>query len=134
LVSGKILRDKQVTGFRELDLNEVEEVFHRVANHYGTKPLIAGSTRKLEALRESARIISQFSSLVLTTTESLAHVYENTLISEETRLSLSTHRTPSFLVDYVVGNLADWVREIPMEDRSVYEPGCGHAEFLVSAM
>ncbi|MGH2509861.1 MAG: N-6 DNA methylase, partial [Ktedonobacteraceae bacterium] len=134
LVSGKILRDKQVAGFKDLNLNDVEEVFHRVANHYGTRPLVAGSRRKLEALRESARVISQFSSLVLTTTESLAHVYENTLISKETRLSLSTHRTPSFLVDYVLGNLADWIKEIPADQRSVFEPACGHAAFLVSAM
>ena len=134
LVSGKILRDKKVAGFKDLNLNDVEEVFQRVANHYGTKPLEAGSTRKLDALRESARLISQSSSLALTTTESLAYVYENTLISGETRLSLSTHRTPSFLVDYTLGNLADWIREIPVEDRSVFEPACGHAAFLVSAM
>jgi hypothetical protein len=134
LVSGKILRDKRVETFEDLDLNDVEEVFHRVANHYGAEPLAAGSKRKLDALRESARIVNQFSSLVLTTTESLAYVYENTLISKETRASLATHSTPSFLVDYVVGNLSDWVREIPVGDRSVFEPACGHAAFLVSAM
>jgi len=134
LVSGKILHDKQVHSFEDLDLNDVEEVFHRVGNHYGTKPLAAGSKKKLEALCESARIISQFSSLVLTTTEALAYVYENTLITKETRSALSTHSTPSFLVDYVVGNLADWVNEIPVNERSVYEPACGHAAFLVSAM
>src|SRR5205085_1453118 len=67
-------------------------------------------------------------------TEALAYVYENTLISRETRSELSTHSTPPFLVDYVVGNLADWVKEIPVNERSVYEPACGHAAFLVSAM
>lgn len=134
LVSGKILHDKQVKSFEDLDLNDVEDVFRRVGNHYGTKPLAAGSKKKLEALRESARIVSQFSSLVLTTTEALAYVYENTLISKETRSALGTHSTPSFLVDYVVGNLADWVDEIPVNERSVYEPACGHAAFLVSAM
>ena len=134
LVSGKILHDKQVQSFEDLDLNDVEEVFHRVGNHYGTKPLAAGSKKKLEGLRESARVIGQFSSLVLTTTEALAYVYENTLITKETRSALSTHSTPSFLVDYVVGNLADWVKEIPIDERSVYEPACGHAAFLVSAM
>jgi N-6 DNA Methylase len=72
--------------------------------------------------------------LVLTTTEALAYVYENTLISKETRSALGTHSTPSFLVDYVVGNLADWVNDIPADKRSVYEPACGHAAFLVSAM
>lgn len=134
LVSGKILRDKQVDAFADLDLTDVEEVFRRVATHYGTEPFGAGSKNKLAALTESARTIDQFSSLTLTTTESLAYVYENTLISKKTRSSLGTHSTPSFLVDYVVGNLAEWISEIPENERSVFEPACGHAAFLVSAM
>ena len=134
LVSGKILRDKKVAGFDDLDLNEVEEVFRRLGGHYGTSPLKVGSGRELEALSEAAHTINQFSSLVLTTTESLAHVYENTLISKDTRALLGTHSTPSFLVDYVVGNLAEWVKDIPVEERSVFEPACGHAGFMVSAM
>ena len=134
LVSGKILRDKQVPSFEDIDLDDVEDVFLRVAKHYGTGPFKAGSKQKLEALRESARMIDRFSSLALTTTESLAHVYENTLISNQTRSQLGTHSTPSYLVDYVLGNLADWIEEIPENDRSVFEPACGHAGFLVSAM
>jgi N-6 DNA Methylase len=134
LVSGKILRDKQVPDFETIDLADVEDVFSRVAQHYGAPAFRAGSKQKLEALQESARIIDQFSSLTLTTTESLGYVYENTLISKETRASLGTHSTPSYLVDYIVGNLADWIGEIPENDRSVFEPACGHAAFLVSAM
>lgn len=134
LVSGKILRDKQVPGFEDIDLDDVEDVFLRVATHYGTQPFKAGSKHKLEALRESARSIDRFSSLSLTTTESLAYVYENTLISKQTRSQLGTHSTPSYLIDYVLGHLADWIEEIPENDRSVFEPGCGHAGFLVAAM
>jgi len=134
LVSGKILRDKRVERFADLNLNDVEEVFRRLGRHYGTEPLAIDSKKKLEGLRESARVIDQFSSLALTTTESLAYVYENTLISKETRSAFGTHRTPSFLVDYVVGNLTDWIEEIPLNERSVFEPACGHSAFLVSAM
>src|ERR1700730_6743278 len=75
LVSGKILRDKQVEKFENLNLNDVEEVFRKLGNHYGTKPMAIDSRKKLEGLQESARIIDQFSSLALTTTESLAYVY-----------------------------------------------------------
>jgi hypothetical protein len=82
LVSGKILRDKRVESFADLDLKDVEEVFRRLGRHYGTQPLAIDSRKKLEGLLESARIIDQFSSLALTTTESLAYVYENTLIFE----------------------------------------------------
>lgn len=134
LVSAKILRDKQVEAFKDLHLSDVKEVFRRVAKHYGTEPLAPASKKRLEALRESARIVGQFSSLALTTTEALAYIYENSLISKETRSSLGTHSTPSFLVDYVVGNLADWIKQIPLDERSVFEPACGHAAFLVSAM
>jgi hypothetical protein len=134
LVSGKILRDKQVAGFEDLKLTDVDDVFRRLAKHYGTEPLEIGSRKRVDGLHESARSIDQFSSLVLTTTESLAYVYENTLISKATRASFGTHRTPSYLVDYVVGNLTDWIEEIPINERSVFEPACGHAAFLVSAM
>jgi hypothetical protein len=134
LVSGKILRDKRVERFADLNLNDVEEVFRRLGRHYGTEPLAIDSKKKLEGLWESARVIDQFSSLALTTTESLAYVYENALISKETRSAFGTHRTPSFLVDYVVGNLSDWIEEIPVNERSVFEPACGHSAFLVSAM
>ena len=134
LVSGKILHDKQVGPFRDLELTDVEEVFARLGAHYGVAPLAIRNRRELDGLNTAAQTISRFSSLALTTTESLAYVYENTLISQKTRTELGTHSTPSFLVDYVVGNLSDWIAEIPVDERSVFEPACGHAAFLVSAM
>lgn len=134
LLSGKILRDKQVKGFQDLDIQNVDEVFSKLAAHYGTSALAMKTLRERKSLQNAADSISQFSSLALTTTESLAHVYENALISKQTRTQLGTHSTPPFLVDYVVGNLADWIAEIPVDDRSVFEPACGHAAFLVSAM
>ncbi len=134
LVSGKILRDKSVDAFNGISLVDVETLFDKVAKHYGSKKIDLASKKNIAALEESARSIEQFASLELTTTEALAHVYENTLISKETRSSLGTHSTPSYLVDYVVGNLAEWIREIPENERSVFEPACGHAAFLTSAM
>jgi type I restriction-modification system DNA methylase subunit len=134
LVSGKILHDKHVEAFEDLNLTNVEEVFSRLAAHYGAAPLTIHSRKEREGLQSAARVINRHSSLALTTTESLAYVYENALISRETRTKLGTHSTPSFLVDYVVGNLSDWIAEIPVDERSVFEPACGHAAFLVSAM
>ena len=125
LVSAKILRDKIVPSFERIELENVEDVFRRLATHHGTEPLKLGSKQKREAVGESARIIDRFSSLALTTTESLAYVYENTLISKQTRSQLGTHSTPSYLVDYVLGHLSDWIEEIPENERSVFEPACG---------
>lgn len=134
LVSARILRDKAVPRFVDLDLSDIDGVFERVAEHYGTARINIRGRPERDALRESARTIDNFSNLRLVTTESLAHVYENTLISKETRSALGTHSTPTYLVDYVVGKLAPWIEEIPVNERNVFEPACGHAAFLVSAM
>ena len=65
----------------------------------------------------------------------LAYVYESALIDRDTRSKLGTHSTPTWLVDYVVGRLRPWIeREIPVAERRVFEPACGHAGFLISAM
>lgn len=134
LVSAKILRDKGVASFSDLDLVDVGATFEALGNHYGTPPIPISSAAKRDALTGVAEDVSRFSNLSLTTTESLAHVYENTLISKATRAELGTHSTPTYLVDYIVGNLSDWIQEIPEDQRSVFEPACGHAAFLVSAM
>ena len=35
---------------------------------------------------------------------------------------------------YIVGRLRPWIGEIAVGDRRVFEPACGHAAFLISAM
>lgn len=134
LVAAKILRDKHLPLFKDIDLEDIDNVFFTVQNHYGTNAFQSGSRAESAALVESARSINNFSDLSLVTPESIGYVYENTLISKETRVSLGVHSTPPFLVDYIVGNLAEWIEEIPEKDRRVFEPACGHAAFLVSAM
>jgi hypothetical protein len=70
----------------------------------------------------------------LVSTDALAYLYENALITKETRAELGTHSTPTYLVDYIVGKLRPWIEEIPANQRQVFEPACGHAAFLLAAM
>lgn len=134
LVAAKILKDKQVPAFLDLDLVQVDDVFSRVAGHYGAVPLLAESKEDSAALAHAARLVSMYSNLSNVTSESLAYVYENALVSRETRIHLATHSTPGFLVDYMVWKLASQVEQIPEHEREVFEPACGHAAFLVAAM
>lgn len=134
LLSAKILQDKAVPAFRDVDLTDLDQVFSLVADHYGAEsPSIPAGPRRL-ALTEAAQTIKVFSNLGNVAAESLAYMYENALISKETRASLSTHSTPGYLVDYIVWRLAPWIEEIPERERHVFEPACGHAAFLVAAM
>ena len=135
LVAAKILADKRVATFADLDLTNVEAAFTRVAAHYGAdSPVRITNKRQREALHACAADIVNYSDLSRVSTESLAYVYENTLISKKTRRDLGTHSTPPCLIDYVVGKLADWIADIPAHRRHVFEPACGHAGFLVSAL
>lgn len=135
LLAGKILKDKAVPTFSNLDLGNVTQVFATLAKHYGAFEPVAVSTKERQrALESTARMITQFSNLSLVSTESLAYLYENALITRETRAELGTHSTPGYLVDYIFGKLRPWIEGMHYQERSVFEPACGHAAFLLGAM
>jgi hypothetical protein len=135
LLAAKILKDKRVPGFASAELSDVERSVCRVEKHYGSRePLAIDSEAKRERLVDVAKRFNQLGDLRNLTTESLADVYEQALITAETRKVHGTHKTPAYLVDYVVWQLADWIAEIPVDRLRLFEPACGHAPFLVAAM
>lgn len=138
LLAAKILQDKSVPGFVRLNLSNVEQVYARLANHYNSEnpsPVRVGSRTKREALEAAAEQINNFAHCGCVSTEALAHVYESALIDRITRSKLGTHSTPPWLVDYIVGRLRPWIeQDIPVDERRVFEPACGHAAFLISTM
>jgi len=133
LISAKMLRDKGVSKFSQIDIHDVKTVFSLIAQHHDTRVLPLDFRHK-SALSEVASNISRFSNLRFATTEALAFVYENAMITDTIRDKLGTHRTPTYLIDYIVGRLAPWIEQIDMQKRNVFEPACGHAGFLGAAI
>lgn len=135
LLAAKILRDKRVPHFASANLSDVGRSLQRVEKHYGSRdPLAITNESEKTRLVEVVRILNRLGDLRNLTTEALADVYERALITAETRKVHGTHKTPAYLVDYVVWQLADWIAEIPVKRLRLFEPACGHAPFLVSAM
>jgi len=136
LLVAKILHDKRVPGFELLDLKRLDDVFNRVAGHYGakTREFSLTAKKRRRALELAAETLARFPSLAHVTTEALAAVYENTLVSKETRTAFGTHSTPAFLAHYVVWRLAPWIEEMAPDERRVLEPMCGQGVFLVAAL
>jgi N-6 DNA Methylase len=137
LLAAKILQDKGVPGFVRMNLCELEGVYDKLARHYDHKtprPVQINGARRRDALLEAAKIIQTFGHCGAVTTESLSWVYESTLIDRATRQKLGTHSTPTWLVDDIVARLRPWIEAMPVDDRKVCEPACGHAGFLISAM
>lgn len=134
LLAGKILTDKKVPEFSDLNLEDISGTLRKVHNHYSSEQRPEKVTQRQEkGLKETVKLLKEFGSLRHLTIESLAYVYENTLITKDIRKALGIHATPSYLVDYIVWQLVSWIEEIPQENRMVLEPTCGHAPFLISA-
>jgi len=64
--------------------------------------------------------------------DALAYVYENTLVSDETRRLYGTHSTPPEIAEFLVRRLP--FEELPLDELRVLEPCAGHGVFLVAAM
>jgi hypothetical protein len=64
--------------------------------------------------------------------DSLAFVYENTLVTADTRKRFGTHSTPRQVAEYVVGRLD--LSRFDLEEVTVFEPFAGAGTFLVAAL
>ncbi len=135
LFGAKILKDKKVEDFKTLNIADIDSLSKRINRHYDAKtPLDITNLKKKKALEYVAsKILKPVSSFAHLSINSLAYVYENTLITKATRKALGTHATPSWLVNYIVWQLVDWIEKIPQKDRVIFEPTCGHAPFLTAS-
>ncbi len=135
LLAAKALHDKEVGGFKTVDLTDIDDVFARVGKHYGVLDGVPPTGRAWhDATTGAAERIDSFENLRNLSTESIAHVYENALVTKAVRKANGTHSTPGALVDYIVWQLMPWIEALPLDSRHVFEPACGHAAFLVSAL
>ncbi len=135
LLCAKILKDKKVNKFAQLDANDIDNVFRTVKIHYGAQQQVqVVNNRQRKALLSAAGKVNDFASLSNLTTEAFGYMYENVLVDKNLRSALGIHATPSYLVDYIVWQLWPWIKQIPEDKRVVLEPACGHAPFLTGAM
>lgn len=149
LLAAKILRDKQVKNFKQLDLTDVEQVFKRIGKHHGETNRLPPFGRSGKAPIEAiAASIAKSGSLADVTSESIAYVYENALIDKaaggvkrsknsapyDIRKELGIHSTPSVLIHHMLAQMWPMIAEIKPEERHVFEPACGHAPFLTASM
>ena len=132
LLAAKILRDKRVPGFKNIDIGDFESTFGRLARHYQSKDSrsspVTVAKEEERALSEVATLIDRFYSLELMSTEALGHIYESAIINKETRKRWGTHSTPVWLIDYMLGRLRPLIIDMPSARRRVFEPAMGHGD------
>lgn len=138
LLAAKILRDKQVQSFKNIDLTDFSGTFGKLARHYQSRksepsPVTVAKYQE-KALTEVAGRIGQFHSLQLMSTEALGHIYESSIINKETRKRWGTHSTPVWLIDYMLARLRPLIADMHWTKRRVFEPAVGHGGFLVAGL
>ncbi|HVB24336.1 MAG TPA: hypothetical protein VNG51_20530 [Ktedonobacteraceae bacterium] len=130
LVAAKLLGDRQYPG--NWLSNNTQEVIASVENFYFQhlpQEVVLHDERVQNRAWENIRTAFSFQNLSV---EALASIYENTLVTPETRKALGTHATNHLIAEYVVQQLP--FEDIALEERRVFEPFSGHAPFLVASL
>ncbi len=134
LLAGKILIDREDTRISSTNSDDPRQVVATVERLYSlspqrmqwTKARIAQLTSAWLALREGLYVRN-------VAADDLAFVYENTLITPETRKAFGTHSTPYSAADYVIRSLRLPEGAAAAQLR-VYEPFAGACVFLTAAL
>lgn len=133
LLAAKLLKDREVRTGVDIDFGNPATALQAVSNHYGPSLIPTSRTLPRDCLRSISNEIGRSFPLANISVDTLTYIYENTFVSPENRKEYGIHSTPSYVADYVLG-------QIPFEDiadRAAWhtvDPMCGHGIFLIAAM
>ena len=130
LIAAKMLADRQHTGDWYAD--DAQSVLHAVEAFYFTDGKVEPPLEDPTTQQKTWEWIQRICHFQNLSVDSLAYVYENTLVTQGTRKAYGTHSTPYSVAEYIVRNLP--FEDLGEDERKVFEPFSGHAIFLIAAM
>lgn len=134
LLAAKVLQDRGHDFATTWDPSDINSVLSGISKYYTLESLPGEQTPLHSAVFASSweclRGGINFRNI---SSDDLAFVYENTLITPETREHFGTHSTPRAVAEYVVGRLEFW-RDGDPNNLRVYEPFAGAGIFMVAAL
>ncbi len=130
LLAAKVLHDRGADGFAALSPTDgAPAILQEVRRFYGPAEEVLASPAAQETALGVLWGGVGFQNLSVDT---LAYIYENTLVSEPSRKRLGTHSTPGTIARYVIDHLP--FEDCPRDERFVVEPCSGHCVLLTTAM
>ncbi|WP_296615630.1 N-6 DNA methylase [Sphingomonas sp.] len=134
LLAAKILIDRRHPDAASWSTAPVAEVLAGIETYYHldqmARPAVeALPTATVETAWMTLRGAINFRNI---SSDSLAFVYENTLVTADTRKRFGTHSTPRQVAEYVVSQLD--LSRFDLDDIEIYEPFAGAGIFLVAAL
>jgi hypothetical protein len=132
LLAAKILQDRDHPLSLKWDAGNIDTVLSTIRGHYRL-PESLGDRNRDQLFASGWNRIRNGVSFRNISGDDLAFVYENTLVTPETRETFGTHSTPRQVAEYVVDRLRFDLLS-PNGDLRIYEPFTGAGVFLVAAM
>ncbi len=134
LLAAKILLDRGHPAADTWREAPVTEVLKGIEGFYGLDRLSSEplSGVPYPSAQTAWRTLLQAISFRNISSDSLAFVYENTLVTKDTRKRFGTHSTPRQVAEYVVNRLD--LSKFNLKELTVFEPFTGAGAFLVAAL
>ena len=133
LLAAKVLQDRRHPHACYWDTTDLTSVLRGIESYYSLPALLGTGPRTVSpaflAAWDCIRGGISFSNI---SSDDLAFIYENTLVTAETRSHFGTHRTPRQLAEYAIARLG--LHRHEPTDLNIYEPFAGAGTFLVSAL
>lgn len=134
LLAAKILLDREHPDAASWADASVSKVLTGIEGYYNLGQLSGSSPSGIPEASLSAAwgLLRGAISFRNISSDSLAFVYENTLVTADTRKRFGTHSTPRQVAEYVVGRLD--LGRFKLDEVTIFEPFTGAGTFLVAAL
>ncbi len=133
LLAAKVLQDRGHPDAEGWNVNNLVETLHGIESYYSLPSVMIRGHRNLRSAFSAAwECLRKGLSFANISSDDLAFVYENTLVTPETRKHFGTHSTPRQLAEYAVARLE--LHRYEPDALRIYEPFTGAGTFLVSAL
>ena len=133
LLAAKVLRDRRDPCAHLWNTDDLALILGDIESYYSLPAILPTSSQTiLPALLAAWETLCGGINFSNISADDLAFVYENTLVSPDTRLQFGTHSTPRQVAEYAVSRLG--LHHHRCDELRIYEPFAGAGVFLVSAL
>lgn len=132
LLAAKVLQDRRHPLAEDWDKSDVTSVLAVIEEFYSLPQMPSGRDHlPIRDLKNAWSVLTNAISFRNISSDNLAFVYENTLVTTDTRKRFGTHSTPRQVAEYILGRID--LSRFDLDSLKIQEPFAGAGIFLVSA-
>lgn len=132
LLAAKVLQDRLHPLSEDWDKSDVTSVLAVIEKFYRLPQMPSGRARlPIRDLKNAWSVLTDAINFRNISSDNLAFIYENTLVTTDTRKLFGTHSTPRQIAKYILAQID--LSRFDLDSLKILEPFAGAGVFLVSA-